>query len=63
MSFMFSSCLKLTKLDLSSFDTKNVSNMSYMFYFCEKLNEISLTNSFNTQNVKNMSYMFCGCAG
>ena len=37
MCKMFGFCKNLIKLDLSSFDTKNVEKMSYMFEGCEKL--------------------------
>ena len=32
MSYMFSRCNSLTNIDLSNFNTQNVTNMSYMFY-------------------------------
>ena len=32
MSYMFRDCRGLTSLDLSTFDTSNVTNMYYMFY-------------------------------
>ena len=57
---MFSGCINLTKIDLSSFNTQNVTDMSYMFYNCEKLTKIDLS-SFNTQNVENTFRMFKGC--
>jgi surface protein len=34
---MFHRARGLTYLDLSSFDTRNVTDMSYMFYDCENL--------------------------
>ena len=43
-----------------NFDTKNVQNMSWMFYGCERLQELDIS-SFNTRNVRDMSGMFCGC--
>ena len=52
--------LNLQSLDLSSFNTQNVTNMSYMFYNCKSLTNLNLAN-FNTQNVTNMSYMFYLC--
>ena len=58
---MFYECSKLTNIDLSSFNTENVTNMSYMFYGCSKLTNIDLS-SFNTQNVTNMYGMFAGCS-
>ena len=50
----------LQSIDLSLFNTQNVTNMSYMFYNCYNLQSLDLS-SFNTQNVTNMSYMFCIC--
>ena len=50
----------LTELDLSSFDTSNVINMSYMFYFCSKLTTLDVSN-FDTSNVTDMSNMFSYC--
>ena len=57
---MFFKCYNLKEIDLSSFNTSNVKNMSYMFYYCKNLKEINLS-SFNTSNVENMSYMFDRC--
>ena len=57
---MFSGMHNITFIDLSSFDTRNVINMSDMFYYCYNLYKINLS-SINTDNVKDMSYMFCGC--
>ena len=39
---MFYECNNLNYLDLSSFDTKNVINMSNMFNNCSKLNNLNL---------------------
>ena len=59
-TFMFSGCYNLINIDLSSFDTKNVSDMKFMFYNSYNLKNINLS-SFNTQNVKNMKSMFSYC--
>jgi len=59
-SFMFFNCSNLTNIDLSSFDTKNVTNMSSMFCDCFNLKNIDLS-SFDTKNVTNMSHMFSCC--
>ena len=59
-SYMFSECNKLKKIDLSSFQTKNVTNMKGMFYNCNNLENIDLS-SLNTQNVNDMSFMFYKC--
>ena len=57
---MFSNCSGLTSLDLSNFNTANVTNMSDMFSDCSGLTSLNLL-SFNTKNVTNMSCMFAGC--
>jgi uncharacterized repeat protein (TIGR02543 family) len=49
----------LTSLDLSNFNTSNVTDASYMIYMCANLTSIDLSN-FNTSNITNMAYMFCG---
>ena len=53
MSGMFSVCENLSELNLSSFNTNNVTEMSYMFDSCKKLSELNLS-SFNTNNVTYM---------
>ena len=57
---MFYGCKSLTHLNLSNFNTQNVTNMSFMFYGCESLTNLNLSN-FNTQNVTDMSSMFSKC--
>ena len=61
-SKMFYYCTKLTSLDVSSFDTSNVTNMSGMFGGCSGLTSLDVRN-FNTSNVTNMSSMFRDCSG
>lgn len=56
MSFMFSSCSRLTTLDVSDFITENVTNMSAMFVGVGA-NELDVS-CFDTRNVTDMSYMF-----
>ena len=57
---MFDECKKLPNLDLSSFDTANVTDMSYMFYECSSLPNLDLS-SFDTGNVTDMDEAFSGC--
>ena len=59
---MFEGCDGFTTLDVSNFDTKNVTDMSGMFRFCFTLKTLDLS-SFNTQNVTSMNSMFEGCDG
>ena len=47
MSRMFSYCSNLTNIDLSSFNTKNVTNMSGMFSYCSNLKKISINRKYN----------------
>lgn len=44
-------------IDLSKFDTSNVTYMNSMFQYCYKLQELDVSN-FNTEKVINMSSMF-----
>ena len=60
MAYMFSSCESLTLLDLSNFDTSNVTNMTYMFSDCGSLTSLDLSN-FDTSNVTDMHCMFSCC--
>lgn len=50
----------LTTLDVSKFNTANVTDMSYMFQGCSALTELDLS-SFDTSKVTNMSSMFYEC--
>lgn len=47
-------------LDVSSWNTNNVTNMECMFSNCYNLISLDLSN-FNTNNVTNMNDMFVGC--
>ena len=58
---MFQYCTEIEKINLSSFDTSKVTNMSFMFNKCYKLKEILGLHTFKTNNVKDMSRMFNEC--
>ena len=58
---MFNGCSALKSLDLTNFNTANVTDMNHMFYDCSALESLVITN-FNTENVMNMSFMFGGCS-
>ncbi|EMF0334155.1 BspA family leucine-rich repeat surface protein, partial [Enterococcus faecium] len=51
----------LTSLDVTHFDTNNVTNMYYMFNDCSSLTSLDVTH-FDTNNVTNMGSMFRGCS-
>ena len=57
---MFNNCRNLTTLDVSNFNTSNVTDMSDMFNSCGKLTAIDVSK-FNTSNVTSMTSMFYGC--
>ena len=56
---MFSGCESLTQLDVSHFNTSNVTNMNGMFSSCSNLTKIDVSH-FNTDKVTNMFQMFFG---
>ena len=58
---MFRNCSALTSLDVSKFNTVNVTNMGRMFSNCSALTSLDVTN-FNTEKVTYMVYMFSGCS-
>ena len=41
-------------------EIKTITNMSYMFSYCESLTSLSDISKYNTNKVNNMSYIFCG---
>ena len=61
MNAMFQGCNELEYLDLSNFDTSNVTDMNHMFASCHKLKEIKGINKFNTNKVIDMNTMFGEC--
>lgn len=50
MRNMFSHCENLTSLDVSNFDTSNITNFEGMFSHCENLTTLDLSD-FDTSNV------------
>ena len=58
---MFLNCTSLEYLDLSNFNTSNVTNMEDMFNGCYKLKKINGINKFNTEKVLYMNRMFNEC--
>ena len=61
MSYMFDGCFSLTSLDLSGFDTSQVTDMTNMFFGCFSLTSLDLSG-FDTSQVTNMASMFSGCS-
>jgi len=61
MASMFQGCKELLYLDLSNFNTINVTNMGLMFNECHKLKEIIGINNLNTFKAKDMTGLFQDC--
>ena len=57
---MFCRCEALTQLDISSFNTSQVTNMCYMFSYCSNLASLDLS-SFNISKVNDIEEMFYDC--
>lgn len=51
--YMFSDCSGLTALDLSNFDTSNMTNMKSMFYCCSGLANIKCKAAFRERCITN----------
>ena len=60
-NYVFYECPSLISLDLSQFNSANVTDMSNMFYNCSSLLNINLSD-LNAENAMDMSYMFCNCS-
>ena len=60
MKYLFSGCSNLTLIDISKFDTSQVTDMSFMFYGCSNLEKINFGN-INTSSVKDMRSLFSNC--
>ena len=58
---MFYECSNITEIDLSDFDTSEVSIMWSMFHGCSQLYSLDFSN-FDTSQVTDMESMFHGCS-
>ena len=58
---MFYKCSNITEINLSKYNTSNVTKMSNMFNDCLSLTSLDLSN-FNTSLVIDMQFMFSGCS-
>ena len=56
---MFDGCYDLTSLNLTSFDTSNVTIMQFMFNNCSSLTSLDLSK-FSFEKTPNVSYMLIG---
>ena len=58
---MFQGCSSLINIDLSNFNSDDVTDMGFMFFGCYSLININLSN-LNTNNVRKMNSMFINCS-
>ena len=62
MASMFDSCCKLQTLDISAWNTGNVTNMFGMFDGCSAIKKLNFnSDNWDTSNVQKMNYMFYNC--
>ncbi len=61
ISYMFSGCTKLKRIEFSNWDTNNIVNMACIFNECILLTSISDISKWNTNNVIVMNNMFNKC--
>lgn len=59
--YTFLGCSKLIELDVSGFDTSDVTNMCKVFQECSNLEEIKGIENWNVSKVKTFGYMFNDC--
>ena len=58
---MFWKCANITEINVTNFNTSQVTNMGRFFGFCSSLTTLDLSN-FNTFQANDMNCMFCGCS-
>lgn len=61
MRAMFGGFEKLVSIDLSHFNTENVTDMSFMFTECHALTTIYASDKFVVTNVESDAFMFAEC--
>ena len=61
MSYMFSKCHDLKKINAIRTDFSKVENMEHMFEWCRNLIDVSDTSYWNLENVKTLKALFYKC--
>ena len=62
MNNMFNGCTNFQSISLGANFKPIVTNMSYMFYECSKLQSADICSNFITTDLSDMSYMFYACS-
>ena len=57
MSYMFNGCNSLENIDLSNFNTENITSMNSMFYGCNSIKDLNLSY-FITRNSTKLDDLF-----
>ncbi|SOC16333.1 BspA family leucine-rich repeat surface protein [Pseudobutyrivibrio ruminis] len=58
---LFGNCFSIEEIIFENVDTSQCVDMGRMFYFCENLTTLKITNPLDTSNVCKMDEMFAGC--
>ena len=58
---MFLNCRDIAEIDLSNFDSSQVTNLHAMFFDCSSLTNVDLSN-FNSPKAKDITRLFKGCS-
>lgn len=61
MAYIFHNCELITSIDLTNFDSSNLTNCNGAFFYNISLEEIKGLNKLNTKNVEDFSNMFNCC--
>ena len=58
---MFDTCKNLTYVNFTYFDTSELKDMRFMFYYATNLTKIILGNNFSTKKITTLRYLFNSC--
>ena len=61
LDYLFCNTEKLERVNISNWDTSNITNMDSLFDRCYKLTTLEGINNWDVSKVTNMNYMFFGC--
>ncbi len=62
ISFMFSGCTTLEKIEYSNWDTNDATNMACLFCQCSSLTSLPDISKWNMNNVTDISHLFSECS-